>query len=272
MMKLKTNLRFAGISGTLMLLCSLSTYAQEQDSIAADTDTTAHKIEFSTSSLELGKKDYDERGKEIKYPRVFGGITFTRIDWGFSRLIDDGSFTLSEENQPLEYKKASNFGFDVAQFGVRLNDAFKIYVSAGFEWNYLRLKKDVILDEDATPLTFHPSAISYQKNIFTSTYLRTPLSFEWRGHKNRNGDRPKIAFGAMTGILLKGTQRLKSKEEGKQKFKDNYNLASFQYGAFARVGFGSLGVFAKYYLNDMFENSPDQEKLNNFTFGLTLGF
>lgn len=220
----------------------------------------------------LGKKDYDDRGEEIKYPRVFGGLTFTRIDWGFSRLIDDGSFNLSEENQFLDYKKASNFGFDIAQIGLRFTDQFKMYLSTGFEWNYLRLKNNVILDQDATTLTYSASDVAYKKNILTSTYLRVPLSFEFRTRKNKHGDRAKIAFGAMTGILLKGTQRLKSEEFGKQKYRDNYNLATFQYGAFARVGFGSLGVFAKYYLNDMFENSPNQQNLSNFTFGLTLGF
>ncbi|HLT87917.1 MAG TPA: hypothetical protein VKZ57_10015 [Sphingobacterium sp.] len=262
---MKTNLLFAGLVSIAMLFSVQYSFAQEDEG----NDTVSRKIDLEPT---LGKKDYDDRGKVIKYPRVFGGLTFTRIDWGFSRLMDDGSFTLGEENQFLKYKKASNFGFDIAQFGLRFNDAFKMYVSAGFEWNYLRLKNDIILDTEATPLAYSSSDITYKKNIFTSTYLRTPLSFEWRGSRNHHGHRPKIAFGAMTGVLLKGTQRFKSEEQGKQKFRDNYNLASFQYGAFARIGYGSLGVFAKYYMNDMFENSPNQENLNNFTFGLTLGF
>jgi len=247
----------------LLFISSVS--AQEETS---DSTENRH-MEFEPT---LGKKDYDDRGKVVKYPRFFGGLTFTRIDWGFSRLIDNGSFTLSQENQPLDYGRASNFGFDVAQVGVRFTDMFKMYVSTGFEWNYLRLKNDVILDTDAVPLTFVESTTDYRKNVFTSTYLRLPLTFEFRSRKNRHGDRAKIAVGAMTGILLKGTQRLRSEEFGRQKFRDNYNLASFQYGAFARVGYGSMAVFAKYYLNDMFENSPNQQSLNNFTFGLTLGF
>ncbi|KGE14265.1 outer membrane beta-barrel protein [Sphingobacterium deserti] len=247
----------------LLFIASVS--AQEDTS---DSTENRH-MDFEPT---LGKKDYDDRGKVVTYPRFFGGLTFTRIDWGFSRLIDNGSFTLSPENQPLDYGRASNFGFDVAQVGLRFTDMFKVYVSTGFEWNYLRLKNDVILDTDAVPLTFVESTTDYRRNVFTSTYLRVPLTFEFRSRKNRHGDRAKIAVGAMTGILLKGTQRLRSEEFGRQKFRDNYNLASFQYGAFARVGYGSMGVFAKYYLNDMFENSPNQQSLNNFTFGLTLGF
>lgn len=224
--------------------------------------------------ISIGKGD-KENSDKITYPRTYGGITFSRIDWGFSRIMDDGSFTLSEPNKFLTYSRASNFGFDIAQFGVRFNDRFKAYISTGFEWNYLRFKENILLKENTTPLEYEVidrNDLNYTKNVFTSTYLRIPLTFELRSKKMSNGDRLKFAFGPMTGILLKGTQRLKSKENGKQKFKDNYNLQSFQYGAFARVGFGSLGIFTKYYTSDLFEKSPDQKGLHNFTFGATLGF
>lgn len=251
----------------LAMLLQTTGYAQEQES-----DSTSVKKFDMEMEPTLGKKDVDTDGKPIKYPRLFGGITFTRIDWGFSRLIDDGSFTLSPDNQFLDYSRASNFGFDVAQIGLRFTDMFKMYLSTGFEWNYLRLKSNIILDTEATPLAYRDSDVAYSRNVLTSTYLRVPVTFELRSRKNRHGDRAKIAFGAMTGVLLKGTQRLRSPEYGRQKFRDNYNLASFQYGVFTRVGFDSFGVFAKYYLNDMFENSPVQQNVNNFTFGLTLGF
>lgn len=252
----------------LLTCCTLIKLHAQQDS--------TKKINISTSILgkeDCDKDDDNEKSIDSKYPKTFGGITFSRIDWGFSRLINDGSFTLNENNEFLEYKKASNFGFDIAQFGFRFSDQFKTYVSTGFEWNYLRLKHNILLDQNATPLDYSiPDDITYNKNVFTSTYLRVPLTFEFRSKKFRNGDRAKLAVGAMTGILIKGSQRLKSNEQGSQKFKDNYNLASFQYGAFARLGYDSMGVFVKYYFNDMFENSPNQDGLNNFTFGLTLGF
>lgn len=254
-------------------LCTVSqTFAQTQDTIIVKEDSSKNNVKVSIS---LGKNDDPSDKKKVKYPRTFGGITFSRIDWGFSRPIQDGSFTMSGDNEFLSYGKASNFGFDVAQFGVRLNDNFRIYASAGFEWNYMRLKNNVVLTQGETPLDYtlvDRNEVNYRKNILTSTYLRAPLTFEWRSNKNRNGDRLKIAFGPMTGILLKGSQRLKSDEQGKQKFKDNYNLQSFQYGGFVRIGYGSMGIFTKYYVNDMFENSPAQKGMNNFTFGLTLGF
>lgn len=249
------------------------TLAQVTDITITESQDSVSKTVKVVKTV-IGIEEFNSE-KKSKYPRTFGGITFSRIDWGFSRLMDNGSFNLSEDNSFLSYKKASNFGFDVAQFGLRFNDNFKTYLSAGFEWNYLRLKQNILLKEDSQQLAYEEidkNVVNYEKNIFTTTYLRLPLTFEWRSGKNHKGDRMKVAFGAMTGVLLKGTQRLKSDANGKQKFKDNYNLASFQYGPFVRVGFDNFGIFGKYYVNDMFENSPAQNGLSNLTFGLTLGF
>lgn len=229
-------------------------------------------------SINIGKDDEpsqtEEEEKKVNYPRTYGGLTFTRVDWGFSKLSDAGSFTLEEDNKFMSYKKASNFGFDIAQFGVRFNDVFKMYLSAGFEWNYWRLKRDILLLQDQSPIDYDEldAGDNYKKNIFTSTYLRLPLTFELRSRQLNNGKRVKVAFGAMTGVLLKGTQRLKSDKFGKQKFKDTYNLQTFQYGPFARIGYDNFGLFAKYYMNDLFEKSPEQKDLRNLTFGITLGF
>lgn len=263
-------------TSVLTLIVSISalnnSYAQD---IVVEQETVITKDSSKNNkdiNINLGFNDSEDQNK---YPRAYGGITFSRIDWGFSRLIDNGSFNLSEDNSFLRYKKASNFGFDIAQFGLRFNDNFKSYISAGFEWNYLRLKENILLIEDSQYLdykTIDEKDVDYKKNIFTSTYLRLPLTFEWRSDRNRHGGRVKVAFGAMTGILLKGTQRLKSDANGKQKFKNNYNLASFQYGPFVRLGYRNFGIFGKYYVNDMFENSPTQDGVNNLTFGLTLGF
>lgn len=257
---------------TIALALGQETERADSTSASGKTIKKSYDLDFS-----FGKEDHNS-SKEIKkekdkivYPRTFGGLTFTRIDWGFSRIIDDGSFNLTGDNEFLDYGRASNFGFDIAQFGVRFSDATKVYLSTGFEWNYLRLKKNIILDTDATPLAYEMSTDNFKKNILTSTYLRVPLTFEFRGKQNRNGDRMKVAVGAMTGILLKGSQRIKL-DKGKHKYKDDFNLASFQYGGFVRVGYGPMGVFAKYYMNDFFEKSPAQKGLNNFTFGLTLGF
>ena len=72
--------------------------------------------------------------------------------------------------------------------------------------------------------------------------------------------------------VIAGSETQISQEFGKQKFYNPYHFAEFEYGGFARIGYGDFGIFAKYYASDMFQDSPAQDGLKNFSFGFTLGF
>jgi len=206
-----------------------------------------------------------------KKPKVILGITLSRFDLGLATLIDNGSFTLSPENKFLDNRtwKTINVGFDVFQFGYRFDEKFRLFLSAGFDWTHIRLSNDIIFDRNTTPLSYTTSNIQYSKNRFSSSYLRIPITFEHRFGPDRE---LRLAYGPIGGFLLNGSQKFKSEEEGKRKVKDDFNYAKFRYGGFARIGYQSFGLFAKYYFNDMFENSPDQEGLKNFSFGVMLFF
>ena len=207
--------------------------------------------------------------------RPIYGITFSRVDLGLAKLVDNGSFTLSDDNRDFRYRpgKTVNFGFDVLQAGYRFNDNFRVFLSGGFDWTYIRLRENIDFLENTTPLDWEiRDDVDFSKNRLTSTYLRLPLTFELRSKYHSGVGRVRFAFGPEGGFLLKGTQRFNSRELGKQKFKDDYNFTQFRYGAFARFGVGSFGIYAKYYFNDIFENSPAQAGLQNFTFGVMLGF
>ncbi|HWK99529.1 MAG TPA: hypothetical protein VNQ55_06265, partial [Parapedobacter sp.] len=236
-------------------------------------------IEKSEKTYEYKKDDEDSSDVKVSVERTresrpIYGITFSRIDLGLVKMIDNGSFTLSDNNRDFRYRpgKTVNFGFDLLQAGYRFNDNFRLFLSAGFDWTYIRLRENIDFLENTTPLTWEESTVDYSKNRLTSTYLRLPLTFELRSKHYSGLGRLRFAFGPEGGFLLKGTQRFKSDELGKQKFKDDYNFTQFRYGAFARFGVGSFGIYAKYYFNDLFENSPNQAGLQTMAFGLMLGF
>jgi len=231
----------------------------------------AHAPEGKSIEVKSTSSDTEDDSRKA---RPIYGITFSRIDLGLVKLMDNGSFTLSDDNQDFRYRpgKTVNFGFDVLQAGYRFNDHFRIFLSGGFDWTYIRLREDIDFLENTTPLTWEYSDIDYTKNKLTATYLRLPLTFELRSGNSHGLGRVRFAFGPEGGFLLKGTQRFKSGELGRQKFRDDYNFTQFRYGAFARFGVGSFGFYAKYYFNDLFENSPNQSGLQTFTFGLMLGF
>jgi len=263
------------------LLCAAATalFAQSTDSTKTTADTTRSKrtvikLGFGGDASEISMNNTDTSFHASKAPGFSFGLTFSRFDLGFATLIDNGSFTLSPQNEFLTYRqwKTSNVGFDVIQFGYRFNSSFKIYVSGGFDWTHIRLRRDITIQRNAPVLTYTEDDIHYSKNRFSSSYLRIPLSFEFRSREDNDGSRLHLVAGPDIGILLNGRVKQISAENGKQKFNDDYHFAKLRYGAFARVGYGAFGLFAKYYFNDMFQNSPAQEGLKNFSFGVSVGW
>jgi hypothetical protein len=266
------------------IICAAATGVFAQSDNTDNTKTTANvagntKVRISLDDNGLGfdpkyRKDTTTTKREKKYPKVSLGLTFARFDLGLATLIDNGSFTLSPQNQFLRYRswKTSNVGFDVLQFGVRFNDNFKIYLSGGFDWTLIRLRDNITILPNQPVLTYKQYDIDFSKNRFSSSYLRIPLSFDFRTKKDSRGNRTHFVFGPDGGFLLNGRVKQISEENGKQKIDDTYHFATFRYGAFARVGYGDWGIFAKYYFNDMFEDSPAQAGLKNFSFGFTFGF
>ncbi|MGY4386512.1 hypothetical protein ACVWYN_003567 [Pedobacter sp. UYP24] len=263
------------------LACATIEHAvAQQDSVTTVTTTTVTTKKKTTKfSVKLGIGDDNERVKrdstklaESNKGRFIGGITFTRFDLGFSKLIDNGNFTLSPTNSFLDYKasKTSTVSFDVLQMGYRFNSNFKVYLAGGFDWTLIRLKNDITMKANSPVLAYDTETIHFSKNRFSSSYVHIPLNFELRTKEGDNGKRFYFVIGPEVAFLLNGKVKQISEEKGKQKFKDDYNFEPFRYGGTVRIGYGGLGIFTKYYANDMFASAP-QKGLKNLSFGITLG-
>ncbi len=239
------------------------------------TVTTVQKKKRITFSFGDRKAKVDSvRKARAGKPGFNFGVTFSRVDIGLATLVDNGSFTLSPQNDFLRYRswKTSNFGFDLVQFGYRFNNNFKMYLSGGFDWTHIRLRENITIQKGAPTLEYKQEDIEFSKNRFSSTYIRVPLSFEFRSSENSNGKRFRFVTGPEASFLMGGKVKQISEERGKQKIEDDYHFTRLRLGAVARVGYGGAGIFAKYYFTDMFENSPAQAGLKNFSFGFTFGF
>lgn len=266
------------------IFCGLfaTAFSQSQtDTLSAKTDTVKHKKRSfkltighgeDTKGVYVNRKD--SVAKSVHKSSGFNfGVTFSRFDLGFSRLVDNGSFNLSAPNKFLDYKggKTAYVGFDVLQMGYRFNSYFKIYLGAGFDWTLIRLRQNITIQENTPILSYTTDDVDYSKNRFSASYLRIPLAFDFRTKDDKKGNKFHFTVGPEVGFLLNGKVKQISDEYGKKKYYDNYHFNQFRYGAYARAGYHGLGLFVKYYANDMFESTPDQKGLKSMDFGLTFG-
>lgn len=210
--------------------------------------------------------------KSVAKGRFIAGITLTRFDVGFSKLIDNGSFSISPANDFLSYKpaKTSTVSIDMLQLGYRFNSNFKVYLAGGFDWTHIRLKRNLTMKKDNPVLDYITDSVAFSKNRLSSFYIHIPLNFELRTKENDNGKRFYFIFGPEIAFLTNAKVKQVSKERGKEKFNDDYNFQPFRYGGAVRLGYGSFGIFTKYYFSDMFDSAP-QQGLRNMSFGITLG-
>lgn len=239
--------------------------------VAVDTTKTKENVKrelaIAGGLLPLPHKDLS-----TSKGRFVGGITFTRLDIGFARLIDNGSFSLSPANEFLDYRggKTSTLSFDVLQFGYRFNSNFKVYLAGGFDWTHIRLRNNITMQKNTPDLAYTTENIQLSKNRFSASYVHVPLNFELRSKENKKGKRLYCVLGPEIGFLLNGKVKQISEERGKEKFRDDYNFAPFRYGGVVRLGYGALGIFAKYYASDMFDATA-QKGLKSMAFGISLG-
>ena len=258
----------SGLAGAMV-----SNAFAQQDTVTKDTVITKKKTKYTVriGGGSIITKTTDSADK-AKKGRFVGGVTFTRVDLGFSRLIDNGSFNLSPTNEFLDYKagKTSTFSFDIVQFGYRFNSNFKVYVAGGFDWTLIRLRDNITIQKNQPTLTYINEPIIFSKNRFSSSYVHIPLNFELRTKENSKGKRFYFVFGPEVSFLINGKVKQISDERGKEKQYDNYHFQSARYGGTVRLGYGGFGLFSKYYFNDMF-TTPAQSGLRNMSFGVTFG-
>ncbi|MCX2480902.1 outer membrane beta-barrel protein [Pedobacter sp. MC2016-15] len=264
------------LSSLLLISGLIFQQAAAQDTTMTTTTATVTTTPVKNRNYKLdisfGDREDTVKTKQASKGRFLGGLTFTRVDLGFSRLIDNGSFSLSPENKFLDYKgaKTTTFSFDVVYFGYRFNPIFKMYIAGGFDWTLIRLKNNVTIQQNTPDLTYIDEPIDFSKNRFSSSYVHIPLNFELRSKENHKGKRFYFVFGPEVSFLLNGKVKQISDERGKQKFRDDYNFQPVRLGGTVRLGYGGIGLFTKYYFNDMFDSAP-QAGLKNMAFGLTFG-
>ncbi len=272
-------MKYTALFISLLFLAPVAKAQTGTDTLKTDTLKAGKKKQTVTITIRTGvNKPKDAPVKEKPQQGFLVDVlTFARFDLGFTRLIDNGSSTLSAANEFLTYKagKSSNVGFDVLQVGYKFNKDFRIYLSGGIDWTHLRLQRDITMLPNAPALEYTPAGEGqhFSKNRFSSTYLRIPLSFDYSTLKvvDKKGAFHIVA-GPEIGFLLGGKVKQVSDLKGKEKFKDNYHFSQVRYGGFIRAGYNGFGIYAKFYGNDMFENSPAQEGLKNMSFGVMIGF
>ncbi len=174
-------------------------------------------------------------------------------------------------NEQLDYmvvipEKTMSYGLNILEFDLPLSKSrrFGAVTGAGLEWNSLALKQNINLYEDENGIIraefIDPAVIDYTKNKLNVVYITVPLIFEFQiPIKYR-----KFFIGAgVTGSMRAWSKQKQKYEVDGQVYKnkktDDFQLASFRYGATARIGYGDVGFFVNYSFVPFFKEGAGPE-------------
>ena len=116
---------------------------------------------------------------------------------------------------------------------------------------------------------------SYKKSQINPNYVDIPLEFRWRSRKYDARSSIKITVGGKVGFLFDSKTKVKYTEDGetkKTKQKEKFELSTFRYGVYGKVGYGGFSAFYYYSISDLFnkDKGPMGTTMYPMTFGLSL--
>lgn len=115
---------------------------------------------------------------------------------------------------------------------------------------------------------------SYNKNKMNVSTVNVPLMLQLDWSDNRGLENGvNVGIGGYAGFRIGSNSKAKYRDENNEKVKivndSNFYLNDFQYGLQAQIGIGGVNVFARYALNNLFQENRGPE-LTPVVFGIVL--
>jgi hypothetical protein len=238
--------------------------------------------ENDTTLVRIGKREVViVDGRPEKVTRKSSATRF-RNNWSGLELgingymTPDNSIDLSAGDQylDLEYNRSVAVNLNLWQQNlVLVRNRLALVSGIGVGWNNYRFNNNIILVKGEEELEHYTDTEhSFRKNKLTVSHLNVPLLLELQSPKGHGINSFHVSAGFNLGLRLKShTKQVYDVDGRKNKDKDfkDFHLSPFRYEATARIGWGSVNLFATYALNNMFKENKGPE-LHPFAVGIRI--
>ncbi len=239
-----------------------TTYTDTSGKTITESVTTVNKTNHKKTSVKIGFKNKDKT--------AYFGIE-PSFGFGWNRFADNGSIGVSHGNANLTLDRGPEFVFNILKGYVDIAPHHRLRLSTalGFDWNTYHFERNITLQKGQDSLSYAVDDTKhFSKNLLRSTYLSMPLTLNIRPVRNSDFT---IAAGVEGGLLLGAKTKQISSEDGKVKVHGTFNLNPVRYGLFLGLGYEGIGLYAKYYLSDVFANGEGPKDFKTVSIGLSVG-
>lgn len=201
--------------------------------IGGSSDSTQRKnVRLSWFSFDLGLNNYIDRS-----------------DYGTAEVNDfaPGTPAATEGMFSLRTGKSVNVNIWPVMVKVNLIDhhlGFKTGI--GIEMNNYRYTKNITYKNDISKTYIFRDSISFRKNKLFTEYLTIPLLLTFESNPYHYGRSFHLSAGPTFGYLVKSRTKQRSKEFGKIKNNDPFNLEKFRTALRTEIGYGPITLYGYY--------------------------
>ncbi|GHA59129.1 hypothetical protein GCM10007389_08890 [Pontibacter akesuensis] len=199
--------------------------------------------------------------KEESYKPVRFGFD---MDLGFNTFTESASLP---DLKPWGSRYVSLNWRVNSQIGGR-KSPFHIVSGLEFAFNNYMFEDDIVVGDEDGQTTFTVSEVNYEKSKLTHSSVNVPLMAMLQFNRENGKDGFTLGAGPFVGYRLGSHSKLKLNGD-KEKDRDSFNLTDMQYGVEGVIGYGSLNIFGKYNINELFEENKGP-KTSVVSFGLRL--
>lgn len=199
--------------------------------------------EYSESAREKAPEKQEEKGYKVDFDWFnfeFGLLSLQYFPTSSARVTQDRN--LLEINR--EKSNYVNIRIVDARFPIiKKNISFRTGI--GYEYNNYHFSNNVSLTPKVDTLGIVQETINFQKNKLLTKYFTLPLLVEFNSNPKRTKRNIYLAAGVEFGYFTGAKTKQISKERGKVKFNDDFNVQPYTLDAVAYAGYGPVSLFVK---------------------------
>ncbi|AIJ37210.1 hypothetical protein ACKUCE_07280 [Flavobacterium psychrophilum] len=202
------------------------------------------------------------------------------IATGFNNLVTNGRIA----NSDFGYLRSEFLEWGYTHNTRLLESNNLLHLKYGFSFMYNTLtptnNRSFEVNGDQTNLVTNQFKLRKNDSYFKNVFITIPLHLEFDFSKSKTiNDKVffrshrgfRLGIGGFVGYNTNAKQFLSYDLDGHHvnvKQKGNWNTNDWNYGLSSYIGYGQIGLYAKYDLNPMFKNNP--VKQNNISLGIRL--
>lgn len=131
---------------------------------------------------------------------------------------------------------------------------FNLKYGMGLEMYNYRFKENIRFEKSPTKVVM--DNINYSKNKLAADYITVPMmvNFNFTPERRRGFG---FSAGVSAGYLYSSRQKLKSKENGKQKIRDDFDLEPFKISYIGELNLGEVRLYGSYATKNIWKKGLD---------------